>query len=325
MLHLVAALAIVASPTTAGIGIDAMRQRIVSHTAAMRAQGADPVDYLMRLNYLDERRQAANGRAPAAMLADLEAQTRLELQLDDSLLTGTWPQLAAIRGGAIALYSAVASGADPYGIYVPSPDARGRYALVVMLHGAGETEADVISRAIFRHLAAEHHAIVVAPWAHGDNLWHGRDASETMAIVNEVARAFPIDARRTYIVGISMGGAGAFHLATVYPNRFSAVMTIVGDLRADDAPAARQELRDRDVYMVSGGKDPIMTPAVEDLAYGTLEQNCVPVSRYVAPDAGHDLYQTAPQVEQAWNDMFAGTVRDSSTRECSGAPGGIAP
>ena len=317
----VLAVLLVAAAPASDPQIDAMAKRFVAAADSMRPQGIDPSDYFMRLAYLEQRISSTPPGAPAQMLSDLQAQKTLEFQLDERLISGKALELPSPGTATVRLFETSARHPDPIGVYVPQPDPNGRYSLVVLLHGAQETETDVISRQVFRHLADSRHAILIAPYNGGNASWQGSSIGDLLMLVDKMRKLYSIDKQGMYLVGISMGGASAFRVVERDADRFAAVMTVVGSLDGDDAKAARLALRDRRVYMVSGGVDPIMTPAVESRSYASLARGCVAVSQYVAPLAGHDLYGTSNQVERAWNDMFDGVIRNSDTRECGETPG----
>lgn len=305
--------------------IDAMAKRFASAAESIRSQGIDPTDYYLRLGYLERRLMTVQDDAPAQMRADLETQKALELKLDERLISGRPLALPGPGDATVRFYVARGKQPDPIGVYVPQPDGAARYGLVVLLHGAQQTETDVISRGLIRRLADTRHAILIAPYHGGATSWSGSDIGDLVTLVDKMRLLFPIDGRRVYLVGMSMGGANAFHIATRDSDRFDAIMTIVGSLDSVDASLARMALRDRPVYMVSGGRDPIITPAVEANTYASLARGCVAVSQYVAPSAGHDLYAASDQIVRAWNDIFSGIVRSQDNRECSGEPRAISP
>lgn len=321
LVPLLAAATLLSPQTTArsfGWGIAVMREHVVADSTYIRLVGVNPDDFIFRLDYLAGKVAHVDASTPLAVRADLEQQTKLELKLDAELMLNLCPVFSAIGGLDESFYNDDPKvPPDPVSFYVPRPDAGGRYSVVILLHGKGQTETDIISHEIFQRLADASHAILIAPWGTGSALWGDPAASETIAILDEIERTLPVDRKRVYLAGFALGAAGAFHLAERYPSRFSALLAMDGGLLPEDAFGAAHTLRDRNVYIVGGGKDPFVTPAVESATYRTLALACIPVSEYIQPQAGGDLYQTQEQIERAWNDMFAGVVRDTNTRECS--------
>ena len=314
MVGFLAAVSLAAAVSAVDDRIYAMENSLQAHAIAIHASGINAFDFIARLE--DLRKRFGEERDTIAG-TDVRRQVDVELLLDGRLIAGEYGPPQHPDGIAEFIMPPGPGAGDPVALYVPSsPAPDGKYALAVVLHGAGETEADVISREAFRQLADAHHAILLAPWAAGDNLWGAQSADEVFASMKMLQDRFTIDPRRTYVVGISMGGAGAFHLAANHPGRFGAILSIIGDINGADGRAVRANLRASNVYLVEGGRDPIMGPAANAYTYATLAKACVPVSLYVAPDAGHSLYGTLSQTQTAWNDMFAGIVRNGSQREC---------
>jgi predicted esterase len=290
--------------------------------SAMQARLTAPqfTTYAERLGQLNDR--VASLPAGSPVLEDVARQTDLELRLDEALLAGTLPAPSTAKETGMFFYQTTGGAPDPVAVYVPKPNEYGRYGLAIVLHGGGETETDVISHLAFRQMADRTHTILVAPYAGGTEDWNGAPATEVAALLEAMRSAFPIEAQHVYLVGISKGGAGAFDIADAYAARFSAVMSIMGELPKQDAAVARQVLRNRNVYVVYGDKDPAWTQERRTFLTGQLGTNCVPISVYVAPNAERDLYEVFPVVNQAWSDMAAGIIRNNNPIECTPNAGG---
>jgi len=118
-----------------------------------------------------------------------------------------------------------------YAISIPanySPAAR--VPLVLALHfggdptGAGRSVLDILVRPAMEELGA----IIVAP----DSLGGGWDSAENDRAVNllldAVLASYSIDTKKIVVTGFSMGGAGTWHFAAKYPQRFSAAVPVAG-------------------------------------------------------------------------------------------------
>jgi predicted peptidase len=118
-----------------------------------------------------------------------------------------------------------------YAIFIPptySPSVR--VPLVLALHyggnprGAGRGVIEILVRPALADLGA----IMVAP----DSLGGPWDTPENERAVNMLLDAvqarYSIDGKKTAVTGFSMGGAGAWHFAAKYPERFSAVVPVAG-------------------------------------------------------------------------------------------------
>lgn len=147
----------------------------------------------------------------------------------------------------------------PYALYVPEQyDAERTWPLFIVLHGAGGN-ADNMLRSVcgagpwgWRVLQGrdpfppfpQRDAFVLCPYGLTTNdPFDGYQASlpEVLASIDAVQADYHIDPRRTYVLGVSMGGGGAWRLGLTYPDRFAAIAPVSGTLplplaRAGDAP-----------------------------------------------------------------------------------------
>jgi predicted peptidase len=105
--------------------------------------------------------------------------------------------------------------------------------LILALHfGVGSGDAAGAGRSVLEILVrpalAELGAIIVAP----DSLRGDWSTPENEGAVNElldsVLGSYNVDRKKIVVTGFSMGGAGAWHLAEKYPDRFSAVIPVSG-------------------------------------------------------------------------------------------------
>ena len=71
----------------------------------------------------------------------------------------------------------------------------------------------------------------------------GDGASLALEIVHILAREFPIDERRLYVMGQSMGGAGTWNMIAHRPDVFAAAVICCGSTSQDDVtPAVRMPM-----------------------------------------------------------------------------------
>ena len=86
---------------------------------------------------------------------------------------------------------------------------------------------------------------------------------DTMNVIAMVRKEFKIDDKRIYIMGHSMGGAGALYLGSKYPKMFAAV--------AAEAPAAFWQTRKETLQPMKDAKVPVM------IVHGDIDE-VVPVT-----------------------------------------------
>jgi len=96
-----------------------------------------------------------------------------------------------------------------------------------------------------------------------------RELSEkdTMNVIAMVRKEFKVDDKRIYIMGHSMGGAGALYLGSKYPKMFAAV--------AAEAPAAFWQTRKETLQPMKDAKIPVM------IVHGDIDE-VVPVTNTLA-------------------------------------------
>ncbi len=161
-----------------------------------------------------------------------------------------------------------------YVLYVPRSFKPGKKVpLVVALHGLLSTPGQIMRYPGMTRLAEKHRFIVVAPWGYNNRGWYGSlgqrsrrmepenlgelSEKDVMNVVATVQQDFPIDERRVYLLGHSMGGGGAFHLAIKYPQKWGAVATIAPAVYGD--PDQLKKIKHLPVIIVQGAKDGLVS------------------------------------------------------------------
>ncbi len=102
--------------------------------------------------------------------------------------------------------------------------------LILFLHGSGERGTDLEKvKAWGPPAIAEKDAdfpfMVISPQLADGEAWH---ALALKGLLDQVLAKYNVDRRRVYLTGLSLGGYGAWDLASRYPEYFAAVAPICG-------------------------------------------------------------------------------------------------
>ena len=151
-----------------------------------------------------------------------------------------------------ALYSRVDGSKQPYTIFVPANyDGRQAKPLLILLHGSGgdqweipQAAANLDGRSVFAGALEEKplqpNWLLCAPLARGPSAYLHVAEVDTLQMLDEIERDYRVDASRIYATGWSMGGEGAFLLASRFPERLAAIMPIAGSTETAVIANARQ-------------------------------------------------------------------------------------
>lgn len=291
--------------------IDAARGHLLSHyrEVDVRSGLADVIETRLDADESNLFIASKPDNASASDFWDWNASiVALDASLVDQLTTGTYHPLGAVRGiDDIPIPTHAGGPPAPCAIDVPagySPDKPA--TLVVLLHGKGESEATALSEPVFRGLASDTGAIVIAPFGRGDDLRSPDAAADIYAAVDAVQAAFNIDKRRVYLVGDSLGGYAAFDVATIRASTWNSVLAIRSTMDPADQQPVKDQLHGKAVYVVAGTADTVVN--VDDVRRSVSWFRSVGLSAsyYEAPGAGHDLVALTPFVQRAWREMLAG-------------------
>ena len=176
------------------------------------------------------------------------------------------------------------TGADgktvPYRLLKPANiDPAKKYPLVVFLHGAGERGTDN-QRQMTHGVAAfaskdaleKYPCFLIAPQCPNNVKWvnvdWGADSHTipkemtepsrlTVELVEKMLKDQPIDPKRVYITGLSMGGYGTWDLLARRPDLFAAAAPICGG--ADEATA--EKIKHLPIWCFHGDKDTVVKTA----------------------------------------------------------------
>jgi predicted peptidase len=167
------------------------------------------------------------------------------------------------------------------------PPAGERKPLLLFLHGKGERGRDLGKvRAqgppqLFPRYGLDRF-VLVSPQCPDDRKWEAAHLDE---FLDAFCKAWPVDAERTYLTGLSLGGEGGFHLLARRPERFAASILICG--RTDLKAVGRLPRFTRPIWLVHSAGDEVVPVAHSDAVFDALRTMRAPVTytRYDTP--GH--------------------------------------
>jgi predicted peptidase len=193
-------------------------------------------------------------------------------------------------------------GRMPYRLFVPVEyDTAQRYPLILWLHGAGGGGDDNAGQIAGDQTAgthawttpesqAAHPAFVVVPqadngWVVGSSPDLGPVLTHVLQIVDAVTAEYPIDPRRVYVLGQSMGGGGAWNLVSNRPDRFAAAVLVCPAIHGVERAASAVGVP---MWVFMGDRD-ILAPAARELVETLRRLGGTP--RYTEyPGAGHEIW-----------------------------------
>ena len=169
-----------------------------------------------------------------------------------------------------------------YVVYVSSKVSEDKKnPLIIALHGMGG-DANFIVRDRLIDLAEEGGYIVAGPLGYTVSGWYGSPViamggrpveppnlaelseKDVMNVLAMMKKEFNVDEKRTYLMGHSMGGAGALFLGQKYTDTWAAVAAIApaAFMMMENADKILKPMKDAGipVMIIQGGKDTVVAP-----------------------------------------------------------------
>jgi predicted esterase len=237
--------------------------------------------------------QLANRQAP-----ETDLPTSRFLAGAERLATVTEPYYIPKRGGEfwLSVPTEKAKTGTVIRIRIPPKldERKDLVPVLVAVHGAGGSENvffDGYGNGIIPRLASDRGWIVLAP--RGEGLLGSGPAPPVAAILDELAKRYPIDPKRVYLVGHSLGAEHVIALAQQDPGRYAAVAALGGGGKLT-RPEALKGTR----FFVGCGKLDFSLDAARAL-HKSLDDAKVPVAYKEYDDIGHLLI-----VREAAADVF---------------------
>ncbi len=174
----------------------------------------------------------------------------------------SWQQLSGLQ--VRGFFSRVDGAPQPIGLVIPEnvADSQQPVPLYVWLHGRGDKVTDlhfICDRLDKQGQITPPGAIVVHPFGRQCIGYKSAGETDVLEAIDFVCEHYPVDPQRIVLMGFSMGGAGVWHLAAHYTDRFVAASPGAGfaetaryqRLKPDQFPVMYEQLLWR-VYDVPG-------------------------------------------------------------------------
>jgi len=212
----------------------------------------------------------------------------------------------------------------PYRMLSPATvDPAKKYPLVIFLHGAGERGADNEKQLVHgvpqfctKENREKYPCFLIAPQCPDKFRWVEVDwsaashtipkepsepAALTFELIAKLMKELPIDSKRVYVTGLSMGGYGTWDLLARKPELFAAGVPVCGG--ADEATA--EAVKGVPVWAFHGAKDGVVKPARSKNMVAALEKAGAKPKYTEYPTVGHDSWNPAYREAEMFAWLFA--------------------
>lgn len=212
-----------------------------------------------------------------------------------------------------------------YLVYLPEgyeDDPEREWPMIYFLHGSGDEQYDstyVLSFGLPAVLLAGEQPedfpfVVISPQAFPGEAWWSPEMIPALgALLDEVSETYRVDTDRVYLTGLSMGGYGSWWLATAYPERFAAMVSISGSGYRTPEPETLCRLAEVPVWAIHGALDRISEAGASQMNALALEQQCTADVKWTLyEDEGHlGAYERAYRDPALYEWMLEHSLEDS--------------
>lgn len=197
----------------------------------------------------------------------------------------------------------------PYRLAAPEKTEEGKlYPLVLFLHGAGERGTDNekqlkhgILSIITGSKKINEPCFLIAPQCPEGQWWTDLDKQKlrpldakgsnprleaVLALVEEFAKTHPVDPKRFYVTGISMGGFGTWDLLGRVPQKIAAAIPICGG----GDPSLVSRYQEVPIWAFHGGADTVVPVAATTDMIEALEKAGAKPKVTIYPKVDHDSW-----------------------------------
>jgi predicted esterase len=198
-------------------------------------------------------------------------------------------------------------------VYLPEAYRRDghKWPVILFLHGRGERGSEGMWQTqIGLPQAVRDHPerwpfVIVIPQCPLSRYWTDPEMlTVAMDALNRETEEFQLDANRTYLTGLSMGGYGAWELARLHPRQWAAIAIAAGGVfwnyeperwqQASKLPAEYAHTLGRTpVWLFHGGNDNVVVPRQSELMYEAFKADGGHIRLWVYQGLHHDCWTRA--------------------------------
>lgn len=192
-----------------------------------------------------------------------------------------------------------------YALSVPRGYSASRpVPLILALHFGGNPNGAALGlvTVLVGPALADLGAIIVAPETM-DRGWNSAANERAVtALLDAVQASYRIDTRRVVVTGFSMGGAGTWHFASRFPERFSAAIPMAGqplaDIGAWKMPVLAIHSRDDEVVPIGPAE-----ARIKELKSAGVRAEMIVltgIAHYETPRFADGLHRAVPWLRDTW-------------------------
>jgi predicted peptidase len=189
-----------------------------------------------------------------------------------------------------------------YLLFLPkgySSTSTNRWPLILFLHGSGERGTNVWKTAThgptkYIEKNPDFPFILVTPLCPSGQKWPD---DMVLGLLDKVIAEQMVDTNRIYVTGLSMGGYGAWSLATTFPERFAAVAPIcggegtIGAVLSQMDKAKASAFKNLSIWAFHGAKDNVVPVGESERMVNFLKKCGVKeIKLTIYPEAMHNSW-----------------------------------
>jgi len=212
------------------------------------------------------------------------------------LITGDW-ELAEYEG-------------LPYAIYGKNLDGRQKYPLLLSLHGKSSNNENGKQLGFTQKFTDPRHykerpCIIVAPlcyqpYGETGGGWSDKPGDQAIALVKALKEGLPVDEKRIYTIGFSMGGFGVCYVMSQEPKLFTAGVPVAGY----GWGSMGKELEDEPIWLFQAADDPVVKASGARAFAESLKRS--KVFHYTEyPEGGHGIISRVLADEEMFIWLFS--------------------